>query len=133
MGQEFLAVNGLTIDHNPGSTVSAGHFNIISVPSSKLKIKEKGVYKSGMLFAFSGGNAVGFVDGSVQTSLTSPFIPITTNAKNKSEGIQILKENDVSTMICIGIYNPSQNPPTGPVNGAFVKITDANQDKVLGI
>lgn len=132
MSLEFIGVEGLTIDHDTGSTVSGGSFTITSVPSIKVKCEGSGVYKGTLMFTFSGGTCSGPPPDSGSTATGSGSINFTAT-KNKVDGSFVIRKGDTGTMS--GTYvatNPSPPPPTIP--GTFVnqpvKITDAGQTKV---
>lgn len=129
---KFLAVEGCEIDHSAGSVISGGVFSITSVASAKMKEDSKGVYKTPLSYTFAGGNATGFIAGTVLT-----IVPQSINAtalKNKAEGPLVMRVEDSGQMVCIGTLDPTPPPPaspTGPVSGG-VEIADAGQSKVRG-
>jgi hypothetical protein len=122
---ELIAVEGLTLDHVSGSPISGGSFTITSTPDAKVKAEGHGVYVSPLAFSFSGGDASGFVAGSVSGggSITA------TAVKVQASGIAVMRLGDSVLMNCVGTIDPPATPPTGPVSGN-VEITDAGQTKV---
>lgn len=127
MGLELIAVDGCTLAHSDGSLISGGVFKIISVPDVKTKAGGAGVFKTPLQFTFSGGNASGFVPGSVMT--TAPVSIVATAAKVKAGGLLVMREGDSVLMNCIGTVNPPPPGVTAPVAGN-VEISAAGQTKV---
>jgi hypothetical protein len=121
-----IAVDGLTLSHASGSPISLGSFSVTSLPSTVTKENGKGIFITPLLYTFSGGNAPGFVPGSVATLV--PQSIISTAQKTKDYGILVIREEDLGTMICQGTIPP----PTGgvaPISGN-VEISNAGQSKV---
>ena len=128
MSLKFIMNKNGTIAHDTGSAISGGSFSISSAESTNVKAGGEGVHKTPLLYTFSGGNASGFVPGSVQT--TAPQTITATAQKVKADGALVMRVDDSGTMNCIGTIPP----PTGgtaPVSGP-VKIDDAGQDKAKG-
>jgi hypothetical protein len=119
-----IAVDGLTLSHASGSLISGGSFSVISVPSSVTKEATKGIFTSPLLYSFFGGNAAGFVPGSVATLV--PQSIIATTQKTKDYAILVIRQDDSGTMICQGTLTSGG---VGPVSGG-VEISNAGQDKV---
>jgi len=120
---EYIAVEGLTIDHSAGSPVSGGVFTITSVASSVVAVEGKGIYTVEINFTFAGGTHTGGTSGSA----TGAGSVTATAAKVKSEGGEVMRVGDMGDMD--GTYVIPPNTP-GSFTGAPVEITDANQDKV---
>jgi hypothetical protein len=121
MTLELIAVQGCTIAHSSGSSISGGAFVITSTPSVKVKGEAKGVYKTPLSFTFSGGNASGAVPGSVAGGGTIAATAI----KTKADGLLVIREGDTGTLTATGT-NASPPPPTIPFVGG-VEISVANQ------
>jgi hypothetical protein len=121
-----IANANLTLDHAEGSLISGGSFTVTSVPDPKSKADGAGVHVSPLTFTFTGGNASGFLDGSVTGGGSIPA----TATKAKSSGALVMRRGDSATMACIGTIDPppSSAPFTGPVSGG-VEISDAGQVK----
>lgn len=124
---ELIAVDGLTLDHAAGSPISGGSFSITSTPDAKVKTDGAGFFAGPLVFTFSGGDADGFVAGSVAGGGSMPA----TAGKVKIGGVAVMREGDSCTMSCVGTIDPPATPPTGPVAGD-VEIADAGQTKVRG-
>lgn len=122
----FLAVDGLTLSHAAGSLISGGFFSVTSSPSSVTKEDGNGIFTSPLVYTFSGGNASGFVPGSVATLV--PQSIIATAQKTKDYDILVIRQDDSGTMICQGTLTGGG---VGPVSGG-VEISDAGQSKVDG-
>jgi hypothetical protein len=118
------------LGHAAGSTVSAGAFTIKSVPSSKVKAEGSGVYRGPLTYSFTGGNAEGFVDASVLTSVDQTIDP--TAVKVNEKGQYVIRVGDSGTMACIGTIDPTPPAPpyVGPVAGAVVEVSDPGQTKM---
>lgn len=119
-----IAVDGLTLSHSSGSPISGGSFSISSSPSTVTKEEGDGIFTSPLLYTFSGGNASGFVPGSVGTLV--PQSIISTAQKTKDYAILVIREEDTGTMVCQGTLTGGG---VGPVSGG-IEISDAGQDKV---
>lgn len=117
-----------TLGHKTGSSVSGGAFMVTSIASSNVAIEGNGVYKSPINFTFTGGNATGFVAGSVQTASPQSIDGGPTNVK--VDGEDTMNEGDFATVAMVGTYSPPQVPPTGPVAPAIVEVATAGQNKV---
>jgi hypothetical protein len=115
------------VDHDAGSLVSGGAFVVTSVPSTKVKASAKGVYMGPLTGTFSGGNATGFVPGSVAGAWT--INPTAVNVK--AESLPVVREGDSGTLSGVGTIDPPGVPPTGPVVGSVV-VSDAGQNEVKG-
>lgn len=122
---EFVAVEGLTIDHKSGSLCSGGSFVITNVASTKDKVNGNGVYKTSIVFTFSGGTYSGGVSGSA----TGAGTILATATKVKVENGYVMRLNDEGTLT--GTYTLNGSPPVpGTPFSSTVLISDANQDKV---
>lgn len=125
MALKEIAVEGLTISHSTGSSLSGGSFTITSSPSIKVKAEGKGVYRGTLTFSFSGGNYTGGVSGSAAGAGSINFTAI----KTKADGQFVLRKDDSGTVS--GTYQPTGSPPPPPAPfSANVEISDANQTKV---
>jgi hypothetical protein len=129
MSLELIAVQGCTLAHAAGSLISGGVFVISSTPNAKAKAESKGIYTTPLQFTFSGGNAAGFVPGSVMT--TAPVSMPATAAKVKAGGVLVMREGDFVLMNCTGTTLPNPPGTPGPVAGN-VEISVAGQTKVKG-
>jgi hypothetical protein len=119
-----VAVEGAQIEHDSGSLISSGAFTITSVASTKTKVNGDGVYSTPLLYTFSGGNAAGFVPGSIAT--VTPQSIVSSAAYTKENGLLVMLEDDSATMNCIGTpTGGGSSPITGPVI-----IGNAGQTKV---
>lgn len=117
--------------HKAGSLISGGVFKITSVPSIKVKAEGAGVFETPLTYTFSGGNATGYIPGTVMT-IVPQTIP-STAIKVKADNILVMLINDFGTMNAVGTLNPP--PPGGTPNTpivGLVEISDAGQTKVLG-
>lgn len=119
-----------TIDHKSGSTVSGGTFTITSTPSATVKIDEAGVYVDALLYTFTGGNASGYVNGTVAT--TAPQSIAATAQNVGVDGHAPMRIGDNATMGCTGTLDAAPPVPSSPVSGALVEVSDAGQDSVEG-
>lgn len=128
MALKELAVQGATIAHDSGSPISGGTFSITSVPSLKVKAEGNGVYKTPLLYTFAGGNAAGFVPGSVLT--TAPQSISATAQKCKAENLPVMRIDDSGVMNAIGTLPPPAGG-TAPIAGPVI-IDDAGQVKAKG-
>jgi hypothetical protein len=130
MTLELVVNENLTLDHSSGSLIDGGSFTVTSLPSEKNFAGDKKIYGSPLVFTFAGGNATGFLDGSVLTvaavSMIATAIKVTVDNK------KVIREGDSVTMACIGTIDPPppSAPFTGPVSGD-VEITDAGQEKAF--
>ena len=126
MSLELIAVDGCTLAHASGSSISGGAFVITAAPDTKAAAGGAGVFKTPLTFTFSGGSASGFVTGSVMT--TAPVSMSATAAKVKAGGALVMREGDSVTMSCVGTL-PSPPGGTSSVAGN-VEISAAGQTKV---
>lgn len=115
------------IDHNTGSVISGGSFTVTSVPSSNVKAEGKGVFRGPLSGTFTGGNATGFISGSVAGNFT--INPTATAVK--ADGLPVVREGDTGTLTAAGTIDPPATPPTGPVAGEVV-VASAGQGVVNG-
>lgn len=122
----LLAVDGLTLDHAVGSTITGGVFTIVSSPSQKTFVDDNGIFTSPLVYTFSGGSAPGFVAGTVATTVPQQIIG--SAQKTLDYDIIVMRESDSGTMQCSGTLTGGG---TGTVSGD-VEISDAGQDKVEG-
>jgi len=116
------------IGHKSGSTVSGGTFTITSTASATVKIDEAGVHVDALLYTFTGGNATGYVNGSVAT--TAPQSIAATAQNVGVDGLAPIRLGDFATMACEGV--PSGGGAPVAVAGAVVEVADAGQDSVEG-
>jgi len=125
MSSEPMMTQDGALAHVAGSLISGGAFTVVSVPSLKTKAVGSGVYRGPLLYTFAGGDADGFVPGSVVTP--APQTIAATAIKTKLDGLAVIRLGDSGTMVAIGTIPP----PTGgtaPVSGS-VEVSDAGQDK----
>lgn len=115
-----------TLGHGSGSPISGGAFVITSSPSTNVKASGKGVYRGNLQYTFSGGNATGFVAGTVETTATQSIPPTAVNVK--ADGSLVIREGDFATMNCEGELTGGG---TGPVSGP-VEVKTAGQVVVKG-
>lgn len=127
MSLEMVMNEDGELDHGSGSVISGGTFTITSSASTKVKPGGKGCYRGPLLYTFAGGDAAGFVDGSVATTVPQTINP--TAVKVDADGLPIVRLGDSGTMACVGTFDPPAVPPTGAVGG-LVEVSDAGQDKV---
>ena len=107
------------IDHSTGSPISGGVFVITGSPDAKVKAESFGVYVSPLAFTFSGGDAAGFVSGTVSGGGTI----IATATKTRVSGVFVMREGDSGILSATGTLSGGG---TGSVSGG-VEITDAGQ------
>ncbi len=118
-----MCSNG-AIDHKAGSLVSGGTFVITSTPSTKVKTENYGVYRGSLIWTFSGGNSIGFTNGTVAGGGTiSPSA-----AKVKADGQLVIRLDDFVSITFSGTLT-NGNP--GTVVG-IVEVSDAGQSTVKG-
>ena len=102
---EYLFTEAGQIQHSVGSIISGGVFTITSLPSTKMKIQNNGVFRGDLNISFSGGNMPGMVPGSVSGSgIISP-----TAQKNKTENLFVIRNNDSGNLN--GTAEPISPPP----------------------
>lgn len=123
---ELVAVDGCTLVHDTGSLISGGSFTITSSPSTVTKEDGNGIYTTPLQYTFAGGNASGFVPGSVAT--TAPQTIAATAVYAKDYNLAAMRKDDSGIMNCTGTLIGGG---TGPVAGS-VKIGDPGQIKVRG-
>lgn len=131
MALKEIAVDGCTLTHKAGSLISGGVFTITSIPSIKVKADNKGVFETPLTYTFSGGNATGYIPGTIAT--TAPQSITSSAIKVKADGQLVMLINDFGTMSAFGTLNPP--PPGGTPNtpiAGLVEISDAGQAKVKG-
>lgn len=121
MALKEVAVDGLTL--TPQGIVSGGVITITAVPSIKVKIEGKGVYKNPFIFTFAGGNATGYDPGTV-VSVAPGSIPATA-IKNKVDGLLVMRVDDLVSMGMTGTIGGTPTPFP-----EVWKITNAGQIKV---
>ena len=124
MALKLVAVDGCTLAHKLGSTITGGSFTITAIPSLTSKGEGNGVFTGTLTFTFTGGSAPGFVAGTVQT--TAPQSISATAVFSKVDGGLVLREGDFGTMTCIGTLPPPPPGTTGPILGP-VEISVAGQ------
>ena len=130
MAQKYIMTAAGAVDHGPTSTVSGGSFTITSTPSSNVSISGSGVHVSPLEFTFTGGDAIGFVNGSVYSADPQT---ITSAAKNVNvDGADTMNEDDTGAIELWGTPTGAGPPPDTTVPGATAIVSDAGQDKVTG-
>ena len=116
---EFIMNADGEIDHGSGSPISGGTFLITSVPSGMVRAEGAGVHVTPLAYSFSGGDATGFVPGSIAGAGAIPA----TAVKVRAEGAFVMREGDSAIMNATGT-------PTGggsaPISGP-VEVSDAGQ------
>ena len=129
-----MTTNG-SIDHKPFSSVSGGTFVILAPPaiparqdSLNMQIEGNNVYRSPLQYGFSGGDAAGYVNGSVYTKNAQSIPPTAANVR--IDGDLVMRVDDEATMDCWGL--PTGGPPETQVPFATVIVNDAGQDKATG-
>lgn len=135
MTQKYIMTTNGSIDHKPFSSVSGGAFAILAPPaiparqdSLNVQIEGDNVYRAPLQYGFSGGDATGYVNGSVYTK-TAQSIPATAT-NTRVDGDLVMRVDDEATMICWGL--PVGGPPETQVPFATVIVDNAGQDKVTG-
>ena len=125
---KFIMVDGGTLAHGSGSSITGGTFVIASNPSTNDKLINKGIYRDTLEYGFSGGSEPTVVAGSVRTTVNQEIDPSAVYVK--ADGKEVIREGDAGTMNAIG-DNPSPPPATLPVSGP-VEVDDPGQDKGKG-
>lgn len=121
MSELIYCENG-QLGHAAGSAVSGGTFTLVSAASLKVKTEGFGVYRGPLSFTFAGGNASGFVPGSV----TGVGVINPTSAKVRAETLFVLREGDSVTVAFTG--TPTGGGPAAPVPGVNqVEVASAGQ------
>jgi len=134
MTMENVANTDAVLAHQLGSLISGGVFTIVSAPSLKVKALGKGVYTDPLQFTFAGGNASGFIAGTVATTAPVDMPASATKCKALDAAAAmalVMREGDSVVMGCTGEIDPPPTPPaspTGPVAGG-VEILTAGQTK----
>ena len=123
-----IAVDGCILNHKSGSLISGGVFTITSIPSIEVKCEGKGIYETPLQFTFSGGNASGFVSGTVAT--IAPQSITATAIKVKGESKLVMRLGDFVLMNAQGTLTGPPPVPATPIVG-LVEISSAGQTKVL--
>jgi hypothetical protein len=103
-----VAVDGLTlVDDNVANTTS---LTITSIPSTKVKAENKGVYAKELEFTINAGSGI---PGSciLVSPLTGQKISPTAT-KVKAEGELVMREQDSVTINATGQTTPSPPPPS---------------------
>jgi hypothetical protein len=118
---ELIAVEGLTIDHETGSSCSGGTFTVTSAASTKVKVNGNGVYSQSVSFSFTGGTYT----GGVSETAAGTGVIIATASKVKADGYYVMRLNDEGDIVGTHIVGNTSTAFTSKV-----LITDANQDKV---
>jgi hypothetical protein len=121
---ELVMTEAGAIDHTSASTVSGGAFVITSQPSASTKVDGSGVYRGPLQYTFSGGDASGFINGSVTTTVPQVIQPTAT--KSKDDNLPLMRLGDSGPMVCVGTPSGGGSPVTVP--NAFVEVADAGQD-----
>lgn len=122
MAQKEIAVQGCILNHKAGSIISVGTFTITSVPDTKAKCSNKGIFKTPLQYTFAGGNATGCDPGTVAT--TAPQSITATAIKTKASSILVMRLNDFGTMTATGTLSGVPVIVIG-----LVEISDAGQTK----
>lgn len=119
---KFFAVDGMQLEFvNPSES---GVLTMVTPASTKLKGSSKGVYKNGAIV-----QVTNFANSSVTGGVgTGSFIA--TSTKNKTEGVLVLRADDLATIT--GTGNNVSPPPTTLPFTTTVKIKDAGQTKLKG-
>ena len=120
----IMNANGV-IGHGSGSTISNGEFIITSTPDAKAKAQGEGIFVTPLGYTFSGGNASGFVNGSV----AGGGVINATAKKVKAGGALVIRLGDSGTMSASGTLSGGG---TGSVSGP-VEVIDAGQMKVKAV
>jgi len=112
------------LEHADGSLISGGIF-AITTDSLSQKVNAVGlpVHRGQLSFSFSGGNAAGFVSGSVATTEPATLDP-TTNLVF-ADNLAVIRDGDSTLMSCEGALTGGG---TGTIAGNVVVV--AGQDKV---
>jgi hypothetical protein len=128
MTKKAIMVDGGTIDHKPFSSVSGGVFVINNgQTNSALSIEGNDVYVGPLTYSFSGGDATGFVNGSVYTKTDQDIDPGTPAIH--VDGDPVMRVDDESSMVCYGV--PTVTPPAESiVPFATVIVATAGQNKM---
>jgi hypothetical protein len=130
MAQKYIMTSAGSVDHGPTSTVSGGAFTITSTASPNVAISGNGVHVSPLKFTFTGGDAAGFVNGSVYSVAPQS---ITSAAKNVNvDGANTMNEDDTGAIELWGTPTGAGPPPDTVVPGATAIVDDAGQDKATG-
>lgn len=105
-----------------------GSIEIISVPSTKVKANNKGVYRGDLIF-----NVSGLVQGVCGTSTAGSNLGVTispTAVKVKAEGLEVLRKGDkVTEVTSSGAMQPGSPSPTACTITYDVEVVDAGQTK----
>jgi hypothetical protein len=128
MTAKLIAVLNCTLAHGSTSPISGGVFTVTSTPSVKVLAENKGVYKTPLTYTFAGGNATGFVPGSIATLV--PQTIVATATKVLVDGVLVMRVDDLGTMTAQGKTLPDPPGAVGPISGP-VEISVAGQTKVL--
>jgi hypothetical protein len=126
MSLELIMNTNGTIDHASSSTISGGTINIITPASTISKAEGAGVYRGILNGTIAGANASGFVDGTV----AGTWVMEPTATKDKSDLLPVIRLGDSADVIAFGTIDPTPPlpaPPTGPVPGGSVEVSDAGQ------
>ena len=116
-----------SVNHKTGSPISGGSFVITSTSSTNVKANGSGVYRGKISGTFSGGNATGFVSGTVAGAWS-----IDPTAQNvKADGLKVIRKDDEGTLNATGTISPPASPPTGTVSGTVI-VSNAGQGDVNG-
>jgi len=127
--KHIMTTNG-SIAHKAFSSVSGGAFTIKpGQDDSNFKISGDNVYRGPLEYTFSGGNATGFVNGTVET-INDVGIPVDNDIPPTASGISdIMRVGDEESMVCWGV--PTSTPPAKAIVPFATVIVDAaGQDKV---
>jgi len=119
---KLIMVDGGTLAHGSGSTITGGAFVITSTPNANVGVDTKGVYTTALTYTFSGGSAPGFVVGDVAS--VGPQALVATAQETNIDALAPMREDDTGVMACEGELLAGG---TGTVNGPVI-VDDAGQD-----
>jgi hypothetical protein len=129
MALENLAVQGMTVDIVDGSVPGLSATLVVStLPTDEIKCDGKNQYLDGTVVigtAFtstSNGTAPGPVNGTLNTTTTVNF----------NHSTALLRENDETNTLQVTLTLPGP-PPVQTIATFKYKVTDANQDRVVGL
>jgi hypothetical protein len=122
---DVMNANG-ALGHADGSLVSGGVFTIVSTPSVKNRAVGAGVYRGPLQYTFAGGDADGFIPGSINTVTPQVINPTSTEAR--VDALAPIRLGDSGQMICAGIVEGGTTPIIGVIG--ITEVADAGQDKV---
>jgi hypothetical protein len=125
-----IAVDGCTLTITTAGV--NGTISIVSVPSTKVKAEDKGVYSGDMQLMITGITGIPPAGSSSPGTASCSISPTATSVK--AEGQLVCRVGDkVQNVSAVGATEPNPPPPgnTKPSTIIFdVEITDAGQTKV---